>query len=171
MTGRPGSRPEPEPRPVPGLQRLARYLIRLACLRLPGQARDDRYREWTGELHAIVHDSGIRSRARRGARAVLYAADQVRGAGRLGRMAPARTAPGRSLRQRARDLLQPRTPGAQAFVVTVLMAGFLTGDWLLARSWAGFRTPLAISAITYGSAMIQLRREARRRRLLPPPQD
>jgi hypothetical protein len=159
MTGRPGPGPGSEPRPMPGVQRLARQLIRLACLRLPAQARDDRYREWTAELYSIVHDPGTPSRVRRGARAVLYAADQVRGAGCLGRAAPSR-----SRRRGARKFLQPRTSGAQALVVTVLMAGFLTGDWLLTRSWDGFRTTSAISAVTYGTTMIQLRREACRRR-------
>lgn len=69
MAGRDAPRPSSGARLVPGVQRLARHLIRIACLRLPGQARDDRYREWTAELHAIVHDPGTPSRARRSAAA------------------------------------------------------------------------------------------------------
>jgi hypothetical protein len=64
-------------------QRLAEHLIRRACRHLPDDARDERYREWTAELPAILHDPDIRPQARRTARALLYAADHTRGASRL----------------------------------------------------------------------------------------
>jgi hypothetical protein len=65
--------------PFPRTQRLAEYLIRRACRRLPDSIRDERYQEWTAELPAILCDPGTRYRA---ARALLYAADQTRGARR-----------------------------------------------------------------------------------------
>lgn len=76
-------------------QRLAWQLIRLACMRLYGETREDRYREWTAELNAILYDPDIPSRTRRNARALLYAADQNRGARRLARTSrdPARHPP------------------------------------------------------------------------------
>ncbi|KJE25416.1 hypothetical protein FF36_00029 [Frankia torreyi] len=58
---------------------LAERMIRLACRRLPEDARDERYREWTAELPAILHDPDIRSASRRALRVLLFAADQHRG--------------------------------------------------------------------------------------------
>jgi hypothetical protein len=66
-------------------QRLAERLIRLACRSLPEPDRAGRYREWTAETAAILDDPGTRSRARRGVRALLFAADHIRGARRLNR--------------------------------------------------------------------------------------
>jgi hypothetical protein len=42
------------------LLRTGEYLVRRACRRLPPDIRDDRYREWTAELPAILHDPQIR---------------------------------------------------------------------------------------------------------------
>lgn len=83
-------------------ERLARWLIRRACSRLPGETRDGRYREWTAELHAIMHDRQVRSRARRCARGLLYAADQNRGAWHLGQQ------PGQALPLQAANSPRPR---------------------------------------------------------------
>jgi hypothetical protein len=97
MAGQPSSRAE----------RLARHLIRLACLRLSGETREDRYREWAAELHAILADPETSSRTRRNARALLYAADKTgvpaASAGRLATRCHARRsgrARGNSCRQR-----------------------------------------------------------------------
>jgi hypothetical protein len=62
-------------------QRLAEYLIRRACRRLPVESRDDRYREWTAELHAILHDPGTR----RSLRAIAYAVGHTSSTRRLAR--------------------------------------------------------------------------------------
>jgi hypothetical protein len=43
-----------------GLLRLGEYLVGRACRGLPAEERDERYREWTAELPAILHDPGIR---------------------------------------------------------------------------------------------------------------
>ena len=61
------------------LLRAGEYLIGRSCRRLPGQIRDERYREWTGELPAILNDPDTRSAVRRAVRMLGYAADTVRG--------------------------------------------------------------------------------------------
>jgi hypothetical protein len=65
--------------------RLAEYLIGRACRRLPGDARDERCREWTAELPAILHDPAVRSPWRRTARALFFAAGISRTTRRLRR--------------------------------------------------------------------------------------
>jgi Phospholipase_D-nuclease N-terminal len=74
---------------APRTQHAAEHLIRRACRRLPGEASDERYREWAAELPAILSDpdvgSGIGARVRRSARALGYAAGVSRCARRLGR--------------------------------------------------------------------------------------
>jgi hypothetical protein len=59
-------------------QRLAEYLLRRACRRLPEGVREERYREWAGELPAILTDPDVRWQARRTARALLFAVDHAR---------------------------------------------------------------------------------------------
>jgi hypothetical protein len=61
------------------LLRAGEYLISRSCRRLPTQIRDERYREWTGELPAILNDPDTRSAVRRAARMLGYAADTIRG--------------------------------------------------------------------------------------------
>ncbi len=58
---------------------LAERTIRLACWRLPQADRDERYREWTAELPAILHDPDVRPAPRRTLRVLLFALDQHRG--------------------------------------------------------------------------------------------
>jgi hypothetical protein len=67
--------------------RLAGRLIRIACQSLPDPDRAARYQEWTAEAAAILHDPATRSRVRRKVRALLFAADHIRGARRLARQA------------------------------------------------------------------------------------
>jgi hypothetical protein len=69
----------------PAVQRLAEYLIGRACRRLPGDARDERYREWTAELPAILRDPDIRLPLVRMAHALRFAAGISRSTGRLRR--------------------------------------------------------------------------------------
>ena len=80
------------------LLRAGEYLIGRSCRRLPGQIRDERYREWTGELPAILNDPDTRSAVRRAVRMLGYAADTVRGTalarGRARRRPMARRAAG-----------------------------------------------------------------------------
>jgi Phospholipase_D-nuclease N-terminal len=58
----------------PRAQRAAEHLIARACRRLPGEAGDERYREWAAELPAILDDPDTRSGVLRSARALRYAA-------------------------------------------------------------------------------------------------
>jgi hypothetical protein len=61
------------------LLRLGEYLVSRACQQLPGDIREERYREWTAELPAILHDPQVRLAPRRAARMLVYAADTFRG--------------------------------------------------------------------------------------------
>jgi hypothetical protein len=61
------------------LLRAGGYLVGLACQRLPRGTRQERYREWTAELPAILHDPQTRPAALRAARMLSYAADTLRG--------------------------------------------------------------------------------------------
>jgi Phospholipase_D-nuclease N-terminal len=69
----------------PPAQRVAQHLIARACRRLPGEAGDERYREWAAELPAILADPDVGSGVRRSARALGYAAGVSRCTRRLGR--------------------------------------------------------------------------------------
>jgi hypothetical protein len=62
------------------LLRLGEYLVSRACRRLPPDLRQERYREWAGELPAILHDPQVRLAPRRAVRMLAYAADTLRGA-------------------------------------------------------------------------------------------
>jgi hypothetical protein len=57
---------------------MAEFLIRLSCRRLPEGTRDERYREWSAELPAILDDPGVRFRVRRDIRALRFAVGHVR---------------------------------------------------------------------------------------------
>jgi hypothetical protein len=61
----------------PVVHRAAERLIRRACRRLPGDTRDERYREWAAEVPAIVHDPDIRFALLRSARALRFAAGTI----------------------------------------------------------------------------------------------
>ncbi len=65
----------------PVIQRVAEYLIRRACRQLSAGVRDDRYREWTAELPAVLADPGVRPVLRQ-ARALRFAAGTIRTARR-----------------------------------------------------------------------------------------
>jgi hypothetical protein len=75
------------------LLRLGEYLVGQACRRLPRNTRQERYREWTAELPAILHDPQIRPAPRRAVRMLAYAADTLRGAAKTPARARHRGAP------------------------------------------------------------------------------
>jgi hypothetical protein len=54
-------------------QRVAEQVIVSACVLLPEDVRDERYREWAAELPAILHDPDIRSPITRTTRALRFA--------------------------------------------------------------------------------------------------
>jgi len=87
-SGPPGPRPAGDHPPGrrPAGQRMAEYLIGRACRRLPGEARDERCREWTAELPAILNDPGVRVPLLRTARALFFAAGISRTTRRLRRI-------------------------------------------------------------------------------------
>ena len=61
---------------------LAEWLIGRACRHLPATAREERGREWTAELPAILADPDVPSGLLRSARALRFAAGTVRTARR-----------------------------------------------------------------------------------------
>jgi hypothetical protein len=61
------------------LLRIGGSLIGLASRLLPGEIRDERSREWTAELPAILRDPDTRLAAHRAARMLGYAAGAVWG--------------------------------------------------------------------------------------------
>jgi hypothetical protein len=61
------------------LLRIGEYLVGWACKRLPQDVREQRHREWAGELPAILHDPQIKRAPRRAVRMLAYAADTIRG--------------------------------------------------------------------------------------------
>jgi hypothetical protein len=60
--------------PAPRVQRIAEWLIRAVCRRLPADVRDERCREWTAELPAILDDQSIRPSFLRALRALSFCA-------------------------------------------------------------------------------------------------
>jgi Phospholipase_D-nuclease N-terminal len=61
-------------RPAPRAQRIAGWLIRAVCRRLPPDERAERCREWTAELPAIFEDQSIRPSFLRALRALSFCA-------------------------------------------------------------------------------------------------
>ncbi len=90
--------------PAPYVQRIAEWLIRVACRRLPADARAERYREWTAELPAILDDENIRSSFRRGLRALAFCAGISKTTRRLSRSARAGSRHTRNAQWRAGGL-------------------------------------------------------------------
>ncbi len=58
--------------PAPRVQRIAEWLIRSVCRRLPADIRAERCREWTAELPAILDDQSIRPSFLRALRAFSF---------------------------------------------------------------------------------------------------
>jgi hypothetical protein len=96
---------------------MARALIRLACSLLPEHERDDRFREWTAELQAILNDGRPLPRIR----GLLYAADQNRGAWRR---------PGPALRA----VWGLRTPSGYRLAPALLMLAFPACVWAVDKA-------------------------------------
>jgi hypothetical protein len=79
---------------APRAQRLAEWLIRTACRRLPADVRAEQCREWTAELPAILDDQSIRPPFLRTLRVLTFCLGISRTARRLSRSA--RAASGRT---------------------------------------------------------------------------
>jgi hypothetical protein len=74
---------------APLVQRIAEWLIRAACRRLPADVRAEHCREWAAELPAILDDQSIRPPLRRALRALSFCAGISRTTRRLRRSARA----------------------------------------------------------------------------------
>jgi hypothetical protein len=164
----------------PLAERIAQLLIRQACRRLPDDARDERYLEWTAELPHILNDPDVRLAGCRVARALLFAADQARGTRRL----PEAKAARRSARAPARPANSPenptllkilreatestgRTVRLSAILVTVFagVAGEIYAAKGIHLKWSGFYAPAMFSGGTIlTSGTIAIKRALRRRR-------
>jgi hypothetical protein len=74
---------------APRVQRLAEWLIRAACRRLPADVRAERGREWAAELPPILDDESIRPAFRRALRALSFCVGISRTTRQLNRSARA----------------------------------------------------------------------------------
>jgi hypothetical protein len=92
---------------APRAQRIAEWLIRTACRRLPADVRAERCREWAAELPAILDDQSIRPSFLRTLRALTFCIGISRTTRQLSRPARAgsrrtRNSQGRTGAMRAR---------------------------------------------------------------------
>lgn len=113
-------------------RRLAERIIRRACRRVPAATRDERYREWTAELPAILSDPDVDSAVRRSARALRYAAGVARSTRRL--HPPAEPASGDT----GVPGLFPRPDGVIPALAAVVVWGAVLG---LARAFPAIFSP------------------------------
>jgi len=135
---------------APLVQRIAEWLIRAACRRLPAEVRAEHGREWAAELPAILDDQSIRPPLRRALRALSFCAGisrttrQLRRSARAGaRRATLRPAPAREREYLARRAVigfviwvvvvlgfiavisrRPGPPGWPAILLFAVAAGF-----------------------------------------------
>lgn len=116
---------------APRAQRLAEWLIRTACRRLPADLRAEQYREWTAELPAILDDQSIRPSFLRTLRALTFCIGISRTTRQLSRSARAgsrraRNSPWRTGAMRARppDVAVRTVVGLAVWLVIV--AGAIT---------------------------------------------
>ena len=159
----------------PASQRVAGWLVRRACRRLPDSIRDETCREWTAELPAITGDPDIRLAPVRAVRALGYAAGTFRGARRLRRMAggarprPARAARGGWASSSRRPPVIPPLPDGVRFIaaasvlwlalVFLLRLVPVTGPWNYL-----FVAGSAVSGALAVTGIVRLVRWARRGR-------
>lgn len=109
------------------VRQVAEHRIRKACLRLPGEMREERFGEWSAELAAILSDPAGGGALRRAARAIRYSAGLPTATRRLRRIADAGDQPARSATAVPwRNGAPPPVPRGPAFRVT---AG--VGIWLI----------------------------------------
>jgi hypothetical protein len=108
---------------APLVQRIAEWLIRVACRRLPADVRAEHCREWAAELPAILDDQSIRPPFRRALRVLGFCAGISRTTRHLSRSA--RAGARRTRRSQWRTgALPPQSPNVGARAVL----GFLI--WL-----------------------------------------
>ena len=156
-------------------QWLAERVIGSACRRLPADTGSDRYREWTAELPAILHDPDIRAAPLRTARMLRYAAGAYRSCRQLRvhggarpDSAPVRVTGGWASRSRRHPLGRPAFPDGvipavaavilRVAVVVIIRAHAPVGYWNAVGIAGGIGSEL-LAAI----AIVRFVRWARRR--------
>jgi hypothetical protein len=148
------------------VQHLAEYLIRRACRHLPDDTCDERYREWTAEIPAILHNPDTRWQGLRAANALAYAADHMRGA----RHHPRAGKPATARKPRAKVESEAATARQPTAVMLVLMpcallaeAGSFVSIWQRAPSWL-FWPLFALTMLLALASIVSFMRYRRRRR-------
>jgi hypothetical protein len=116
---------------LPRAQRIAEWLIRTACRRLPADVRAEQCREWTAELPAILDDQSIRPSFLRTLRALTFCIGISRTTRQLSRPARAGSRRTRNSQWRA-GIVKTRPPGVAVRTVAglavwlVIVAGVIT---------------------------------------------
>ncbi|MGO9162152.1 MAG: hypothetical protein ACLP7J_15800 [Streptosporangiaceae bacterium] len=105
---------------APRVQRIAEWLIRAVCRRLPADVRAERCREWAAELPAILDDQSIRSPFVRAQRALSFCAGISRTTRQLSRSARAGTRHARNSQWRTGPM-RTRPPDAAVRAVLRLV--------------------------------------------------
>jgi hypothetical protein len=137
---------------APRTQRIAEWLIRTACRRLPADVRAEQCREWTAELPAILDDRSIRPPLLRTLRALTFSIGISTTTRQLSR--PARAGSRRTRNPQWRtSAMRARPPGVAVRTVAglavwlAIVAGFIVAGRALPDSpvWlAALGLPLAI---------------------------
>ncbi len=109
---------------APLVQRIAEWLIRAACRRLPADLRAERCREWAAELPAILDDQNVRPPFLRALRALSFCAGISRTTRQLSRPARAGARRTRNSRWRTGAL-----PNQSPNIAVRAVLGFLS--WLV----------------------------------------
>ena len=103
---------------APPAQRIAEWLIRTACRRLPADVRAEQCREWTAELPAILDDQSIRPSFLRTLRALTFCIGISRTTRRLSRSARAGSRRTRNSQWRT-GAVKTRPPGVAVRTVAL----------------------------------------------------
>jgi hypothetical protein len=133
---------------APRAQRIAEWLIRTACRRLPADVRAEQCREWTAELPAILDDQSIRPPFLRTLRALTFCLGISRTARRLSRSA--RAGSRRTRNSQWRTGAMPTRPHDVAVRTVIGLAAWLvivTGVIALARMFPDPAHWLLIAAL------------------------
>jgi hypothetical protein len=113
------------------VQRVGERIIRRSCRRFPVDVGDDRCREWTAELSAVLDDVSIRSSFLRALRALAFCAGIARTTWQLSR--PARDGARRARNAQWRTgALRARPHGMAARVAAALAIWLVVGIGLVA---------------------------------------
>jgi len=144
---------------APRVQRIAEWLIRGACRRLPADVRAEHCREWAAELPAILDDQSIRPPLRRALRALSFCVGISHTTRQLSRFARAGALPNQSPSVAVRAVL-----GFLIWLVFVLGFITLTRERPDLRGWPLMLT-LALAAGFDGFCLVDIARAAQVRYL------